>query len=367
MLFKVKIEKMIACWTFCLFEIFYFLTRVVRMPGIIANFGIALLGIIGFGLCICFPYKILKSNVILFASVLSCFFLVSNLYTENSDYAEIMWIWAYMGVAMLIINFAIPYWLAGGIYYGVCGYFLGCWIRGVPPQEVITIGSRNSVSAIVIAYMLIYLLILYMQRERIDLFAAIISLIICLWGVGRAGILAMLFMNFCLVVYSLGRKQGKFTLVLYVFLIGIASWGIYRYGKTVVEMTVNRFLQMGVKDVRTKFFQSYLDDCRYICNLLFGVPFQESLVLKDYYNPHNSWLMLHAKFGIVPTIIVIGVLLKKIVWLLKRNKRIYLLIIAVAFLRCSFDWLSFNGLFDVLWWLLILSVIAARRRLEYEN
>lgn len=347
---------------FTIFEIIYFGTRVISMPTMFANFSIALCGIICLLYCYLYKDKIIFNNVAFLAIVYSVFFSVSNIYTGNSDWAEVLWIWGYIGVALLMLNFEIYYQYTGAIFYLVIIYFILCSIRGLSSAVVITMGSRNTVSAIVLLYLFIYELLRYVQRKNIDLFSSMLAVITCFWGVGRAGILVSGLFLVALIFYNLFRhgydKLKVIGITVITILVGYYLIRYYFYG--IMETAITRFSSMGVNDVREKLYLEYLNETKNILKLIFGVPFSKNSVLSVYNNPHNSWLMLHAKFGFIPFIITVILLLKSLIRIISKKQWLILIIFLMAFLRCYIDWLSFTGAFDVIWWYFILSVSALK-------
>ena len=71
-------------------------------------------------------------------------------------------------------------------------------------------------------------------------------------------------------------------------------------------------------------------------------------------NTHNSFLMLHAKFGIVAFLMVIILLFAVLHKSIREKNYIMIVTVMVAIARIFFDWISFPGLYDILFWYMFL-------------
>ena len=92
-------------------------------------------------------------------------------------------------------------------------------------------------------------------------------------------------------------------------------------------------------------------------NLLFGVPFSDYSLLNHFQNPHNSFLMLHAEFGLLGLLIV-GVVL--IIWFMQKVKKKLWFECAIGIaiiMRACLDWMAFPGIADVFFWCAVIEVV----------
>ena len=88
-------------------------------------------------------------------------------------------------------------------------------------------------------------------------------------------------------------------------------------------------------------------------------------------NTHNSFLMLHAKFGLLALGLLIVLIFLVVHKAIKEKNYIMIIILLAASARMFFDWIAFPGLYDVLFWYMYLYILSRQnyedRRLEQLN
>ncbi len=87
-------------------------TRLINIDAEVMNLSIALSGILCFGYYIVCGNKRLKVFGICICLFLSILMAISIVYNGNARVVNILWIWAYMGAALLLYEFGLNYRLA---------------------------------------------------------------------------------------------------------------------------------------------------------------------------------------------------------------------------------------------------------------
>lgn len=353
---RIQLNRKWAKINLAFFLIIYFLTRVIELPIIIANLLIGLSGIMAYMFCVLYRKYIQFYNPTLLAIVLSCLFFLSFLYNGNANIVGLLWIWCYIGIALLLYNFYIDYVIITFIYYSVILFFGIKCALGIVSDNVMAMGSRNTISAVVLLYMIIFYLVGYIQQRTVKLLPGILAIVICFWAMGRAGILASCFFLITVSFYIVAKKGKKIIKRIFIIslLYSTSYYVITTFFGEVITRALTRFQEKGFQDVRTIIFAEYMGELTKGGNLFFGVPFSEGRLLSHFRNPHNSWIMLHAEFGLIAFSSIIFVLLLFFVKCLIKKEYFLCILFLTAFVRSCFDWLSFPGSFDVLWWFFMI-------------
>lgn len=308
--------------------------------------------------------------VIFFVFVFSLLEILSMLYNGNSSFLEIIWIFTYSGIGILIYNFKISYKISKIILCIPFLYFLICIILNKDPNLILHGGSRNIISVFLILYESIYYFLRYKQIKNIDILPAFLSLIFCIWASGRAGIISSFFIFIVVLLTVLFQNKKnrlkKILLVIFIFFILVFILRNYLdfYNLTILE----RFKREGLKSSRSILIEEYfLGITSNFFDFLFGVPFVNYKFLNFYKNPHNSFLMLHSKYGLFGFLLVVYLLIKLF---FSKLKKLYLfelfLGISIIF-RALLDWVAFPGMFDILFWISFLEVLNKKNNKKFKE
>lgn len=121
---------------------------------------------------------------------------------------------------------------------------------------------------------------------------------------------------------------------------------------------VDKINRYGGTSIRTEIWREYiLGVLSNAGNFIFGADTSNVMYhwLSFYSgNTHNSFLMLHAKFGIVALLMVIILLFVVLHKSIQEKNYIMMVTVIVAIARMFFDWISFPGLYDILFWYMFL-------------
>ena len=365
---KVRLKINVAAMIYLLFAIIYMGGHILKLQSLLSNFLVAMVG-----LC-ALLYSVLKKGIkgingyiILFGLLYSTFMILSIFYNGSADYLDLLWIWAYMGIAILIYEFEISkrtYWnMAYFIIVSICIYI----VRGGTANNLLSMGSQNNISAYVIFFVIIGYLSIMKEKKTIKYYAGFITLVICLWTGSRAGIVSAFLLLIGTFLYNYFAIKGKKvkTLANWFAMIGFGVLTInYFFGKYLSDLIV-KLDRYGSESIRTEIWREYIHAAlENIGNFLLG----PSTSNGNYYwlnfyqgNTHNSFLMLHAKFGFIALILLFVLVCLVMYKAIMEKNYIIIIVIVSAFARIFFDWIAFPGLYDVLFWYFALYSLDKRK------
>lgn len=357
----IKSKSKVASLIYIIFAIVFVGGHIADISPLLCNFLVAFLGMIALGYCLI--KKRLNLNLIIIGIMFTISMLFSSLYNANADYLDILWIWSYLGIAVLIYEWNISsktYWV---VAYSVIMLVLLYMIQGNAADELLKIGSENNISTYILFFVFLGYLSEKKENKAMKYIPAVLVLAISLWTASRAGVLSALVLICCISWYNLMIvKKGKLgSLFKLCFLVFFGIWAINHFFGDYMISFLEKMNQYGNTSIRTIIWLEYLKGMfDSFGNFLFGVNmFDGEYPLLQYYagNPHNSFLMFHAKYGFVSLLIGCIFMFNSILKA-KKNKNIMLIIVTlVASVRMFFDWIAFPGLYDVVFWLLMLYVI----------
>lgn len=161
-------------------------------------------------------------------------------------------------------------------------------------------GSRNFISGYMILFLVYYLYACRIHNIKISIIYSILVTIACFILYGRSGI-ALSLSLLCISIFTrYGRKS-----ILLIFIITICMGLLYAV--EISSLIQNSNFSHGVETERSEMLAQYLASIKTPYDILFGVDFFEccSLIARFDGNPHNSFIMLHARFGIFPFLLFI--------------------------------------------------------------
>lgn len=287
--------------------------------------------------------------------------IVSLIYNGNADVQEMLWPIAFMSLGLLLLTFPPKFETVARLYYISVVIFLPLTLwKGLSIFET-TLSSKNTVGTLQFLLFAVYCISADRHGKNPKIILAAFLGILCSSAVeSRGGVVA--FAAILLVsVYLNYRRKGcsviKTMLTIFVplTLIAIGLYLVYRFSPSVIQPMVDRFIRRGLNTPRT---QTWLDYLHKITesgfHFLFGAPIEGTALLNQFSeNLHNSFFMLHAKYGIVMFVIVIVKTLASLAYFLKN--RCYLLIIVWLglFIHMNLNYTNFNAGLDVIFIYLI--------------
>ncbi|HFI0086951.1 TPA: O-antigen ligase family protein [Streptococcus suis] len=368
---KVRLRINNAAIIYTLFAIAFMGGRILKIQSLVANFGIALVG-----LC-ALSYSILKKGkrginayLILIGVLYSVFMILSLFYNGNADYLDLLWIWAYMGIAILTYEFEISkrtYWnVAYFIIALICIYM----VKGGDAASLLSIGSQNNISAYVIFFVIMGYLSIMNEKRVIKYYAGFLTLAICLWTGSRGGVISASLLLVGTFLYNFLAIKGQKikSLAKWCVLICFAVWAVtHFFGKYLLGF-IDKLDRYGTSSNRTEIWKEYIQGIKEnIGNFFFGANTSNGtyrwLSIHDG-NTHNSFLMLHAKFGLLALGLLIFLIFLVVHKAIKEKNYIMIIILFAASARMFTDWIAFPGLYDVLFWYMCLYIL---NRQDYED
>ncbi|WP_279123313.1 hypothetical protein [Holdemania filiformis] len=346
-----------------LFAFIYVITDLVQMPTLIGNMLVALVGLCSFFYVFVKRRKTwVVERVTLYAILLTFCMIISILYNNNANITNILWIWGYLGIALVLWICRLSSTALFGIYYSVALIFLIYALQGRNPQEVLSSGSGNNISTIVMYFMLVAYLNKYKKQCPLPYTPALVFIIISLWGNGRAGLLTSLLFFLLIFLYNfIYMKKGKpKTLIILFIILMFGGYFINHFFSAAILQYQYKMERYGMDSVRTEIWKEYLQGTlSNIGNFFFGVSTKDTVYPKlSYYggNTHNAFLMLHSKFGIIGLMIFMINTVLAGVKSLKTKDYVFFNTISVVVFRSFFDWTAFPGIFDIFFWIMIIYV-----------
>lgn len=167
---------------------------------------------------------------------------------------------------------------------------------------------------------------------------------------GRSSLAASLILAISCFIF---RNNIKSSLIFIVLLIGAAVYFkdiIYEY------YTLSRFAVDGTYSERELIWKSYFDHINFIDTFL-GPDTTNYPIINLYNgNPHNTFLNMHRRFGLVTCIYFLYLLLATIMKYIKKYPLIITCLICVLCFRAFYDSVFFIGRLDFLFYTIIFYV-----------
>ena len=293
--------------------------------------------------------------------------ILSILYNENASWMELLWVWCFLGVALVLAQWKINSSAILKVFLIVIAVFAVQIISGVDPQEALVGISGNNISVIV----LLFVLLLYMMREeegrKITYWPCAVAILLSLWGNGRAGMLSSGLLAVLLFLYDY-IKVSKFHIstLLKIGIVGaIAFMLVGRFFGDYLASLTAKVDYYGYTSSRTEIWAEYLHSAATsLPDFLFGVlPDVDTPLLVSYAgNTHNAFLMLHEKYGIACFIFVVYGFFKSFFTYIRSKKFVFAIMMIVWCCRSMFDWTGFPGIFDVLFFYFLIHSDTVRRK-----
>ncbi len=292
-------------------------------------------------------------NYLLFLILYTIFGVANFLITGNNGLTNLLWVFGYMGIAVLLLETKCSHLLLSMLYFAWCIFFFLFFIIGSISSSFILANSRNHVSI----YTLLLFSLLCISAERngktISLVQVLMFVLSCMSAGGRSGIaVAAVMVLFYLFFDMLGATVRKGNPLkktfLFIIILGLIIIG-ERFFSSFISNSFYKFAAQGVSSQRYMIWKSYID--KVFSNpeyILTGAPIQGSYYLDRYSeNLHNSFLMLHATHGLPLFIYVISKVIKKASGYMKEKRYMLLMIISLIIIRMNFDYTNFDGCLDL--------------------
>lgn len=248
---------------------------------------------------------------------------------------------------------------------GLVSYFIYSFIMSVIVSEPVyvfmdrqLIGfSYNYISGLlVLAFILLFALnkIDNLSKDVRNIFFSVILVCICFMLYGRSGIL-LSFLVLLVSVQSALRNRGplKYLVITFIAVCGLIGF-VYFYDDIVTLVMESKFKE-GIESPRSVMLFEYFNQID-ISTLLIGVDLNKiPLIVSFNYNPHNSFLNLHAMYGIFAILFLLAVVFCLSLVLLKDYIIGFLLLIYIG--RGMFDTIIFPGVLDFAFYYVLVRML----------
>ncbi|HGY2578616.1 TPA: hypothetical protein ACNVSO_004205 [Providencia stuartii] len=170
-------------------------------------------------------------------------------------------------------------------------------------NEILSGASRNIVGAIFILLSCFHIAVNIKVNNKYPFLVPLISFICCVMLFGRSGIIISFFI---LSLCALNIFNKKYTFFILLLVATIVLYYMIEIQEFIMTKTN---LAMGSESPRSLMIKQYLTATN-LQGFIFGNDYYECCteIIKYRVNPHNSFIMGHARYGISHTIIVICLL-----------------------------------------------------------
>lgn len=344
---------------FLVFAVVEFLRFFKVIAPLIANAIFVVLGLIS--ILIVFIKKGIRNQlkVIFFIFVYIFFGILGVLTNGNIDIQEIFWPVAFIGIAMLLLNFNINHKLTKYAYYLALLAIITQIITSGSVDKINVVSSRNTISVIVLLLFSFYVISVYKNNEKISIFSVIAGSITVILAIGRSGILTFVLLIFFFMIFSFNensqRIRNLFKTTIVLLVISVFLFSLYLAFEPYVVDTIKNFENRGLESVRINLWNDYFDKVfKSIRYILFGAPIEGTYLLNMFSsNLHNSLLMLHAKYGILIFLSIILFTIRTLFYFVRVKNYLYFTLLFVILFRMQFDYTNFSAQLDVIFFYLI--------------
>lgn len=344
-----------------IFSIAYVVLHLVEISPVIVNLLIAVTGL--FCLLVLFIKNIcLFPGFIVLGTTASLLMLLCMLYNGNSNAANLLWIWTYLGVAASLFYCKIRSAFFECFFWFILLLFVYKMLSGVAVSDAIALGSENNVSAQLVFFLGLFLIAKnkYGKLLSIPYIPIIVSIAVTAWSGSRAGVVSLVTILLFAVLYNIffAKTSNLRNVVSILIALGISCVIISSFAGDYFTTLLMKMERYGNTSIRSVIWSEYVGGTfDSFLNLLFGTNTNNTAyTYMSFYggNPHNSFLMLHARFGIVGFLGIIYVVVKSMILLILDKELILFGVMIMVLVRMFYDWVAFPGIYDVFFWYLIL-------------
>lgn len=299
-------------------------------------------------------FKGANQRPIVFILVYSLCGVLGYLYNSNMDAVELLWPVGYMFLGIFFLNYGIPLKVSKLVYYGVAGVFFAEIIINGSVNNLTASFSRNIISVYLLMFFSLMIISCYQHNEKISFLPPLLFFVVCFAAVGRGGALlgAIALILFMLFDFSKGRAKKRNVIGLPVLLtvLGVVALIMMQVAPDLIETVLDNFESRGVRSQRYNIWEDYIEKAfGSLTNLLFGASISGTIYLDRYSeNLHNSFLMLHAKYGILMLSAVIIMLIQSFRKFLRHRNYSCIVVFLLMFFRMNLDYTNFNDCLDVI-------------------
>ena len=308
---------------------------------------------LGMGLMVYCVYRFrINIKIVLFSFLYCIIFMLNGYLNGNINYYSICSsIVIYLPLAIFFLyDRKLHTWYWNCCFIVLLGYLLYKMIVSVDGYLLFYQTSRNYVSVFIIIAFFICAVASDYNERRVPLVFAVAAFLVAVFSIGRGGIIT----TFCLLSMLAGYrffsstiiKKNKWIMLVAILFCIVAVLMIIGNYELLLE---KYFPRLGGKDTfgsnteRMQILKTYLSAVidAPVDKILFGLqpdnlggPFG-----KVEWNIHNSYLQFFANLGSVGVLVWGILIIKSIIFLIKRKKYELLIVLFAFFVRCLTDYL----------------------------
>lgn len=310
------------------------------------------------------PFSLTRNSfaILHFGIAILSAFLGLALTTDLSRYRNVS------GAALLVVQCVL--------LFLVCDH----WTKFSPLDELLSTASSNNLTATVIVLQLNFMAAQFALTGRTTLFTAILTLIICLIGYGRASMVvalaimaAQLFFPLPFTKKSIAQRLVALTAFCWGLLIALgqakaflASFGLFSWVPASISEGPGTKLALGLRDqARTQILTEYVRGLD-IIDWILGGKYTGTIIETAFNgNPHIAYVRSHHLFGL-PYLLILAAFGCVLLW--KVNNlvaRLFLgFVAALYYLRATTEPIMFPTVYDAFFFALCLG-LTTRQNLPF--
>ena len=272
--------------------------------------------------------------------------IIAIIYNHNGNLSEIIVLFSFQIIGMLLFFRNETYSI---VWLFSIGYYLYLFInrvRGIDPDTIFYLTSRNYVSVFSLLFLTLYIFNKVKCGGKIRIWFFLLHIYMCVWAHGRGGILTAAIALVGFIIF--GTDFLKLPRVLKISFLLICVVGIILLYYDLITAKISAAMVVeGRLGIWSRYLTSATDN---IIDFVLGVKnYSLTIDILRMHHLHNSFLNLHYYFGIVPLVMFAVIGIKMIYFFSKRKKYTLIVICMTLVVRMFTDVMAFPGEFDILW------------------
>ena len=254
------------------------------------------------------------------------------------------------------IGGSIVFLVVSGITYSCLKYLkvffstaliIGLWLVAFLYYQLLVLGtvngdifldyglSKNYPGSMLVIFNCLWAVWKYLRYGHLPLVFPILSTVMAYFLDGRSSLICMLLISvFCIIFRGSGRTKYITAFILGGVTIYVIS---YFWGVIVAGYELTSLASKGFETIRTEIWKSYINH-QDIISFLFGLDSDNLPVLKEVEgNPHNSFLSVHRRMGIIGLGVLLYYMFKELIVLIRRKQFVLLFFHLVLIVRMFVD------------------------------
>lgn len=317
-------------------------------------------GILGFLTYFLINFK--NKKMVLYIFLLVSSWILSIMLKRDGYYETNYFIYtiSFMGIGAGLVSHRQNIMVYRFLFYGAYAYILyRVLIKGVDIRNFLQDGSSyNFISVFGLFFLGIYCIVQTQNGIQINVVQTLLFLILTIISYGRGGIVTGITFTGLFIIFKFlkGNEYKKLMFIISGFIVLVLfSERILLFIST--SALFGKFRIYGYTSMdRIKMWTEYLQNSRVsMLDFLFGS--NAELIAADG-NLHNAFLQMYNSFGLIFTIITIGIIVSAEIYFIKEMNYNMLIISITLLLRSVTDRVFFRGVCEVLLFAIIVQYLS---------